>query len=94
MKPVVSALNAWSWYATPVVTSEPHHHHHHHQPTNHHPPCHSVVISVFAIVILSVIGSLFQVRIPILHISLVKPIPNIYFGGDTDTTSHDDGIDR
>lgn len=61
MKPVVSALNAWSWYApasqtasieSPIALTS----------------CflHSVVISVFAIVILSVLGSLYSVRPPTL----------------------------
>ena len=52
MKPVVSALNAWSWYgllsptATTLLTVF----------------ARSVVVSVFAIVILSIIGGLFKVR--------------------------------
>ena len=55
MKPVVSALNAWSWYvASPFLL---------------HPglytdvgPGNSVVVSVAAIIILSIIGGLFNVR--------------------------------
>ena len=50
MKPLVSAMNAWTWFA-PVLFVNP-------QDTNY---LGSIVISVFAIVILSVLGALFKV---------------------------------
>lgn len=72
MKPVVSALNAWSWYAlpthlrqsTPIVLTS-------------HPP-NSVIISIFAIVILSVLGSLYSVRRsdPLGHQPAQRPGPH------------------
>ncbi|CAP80312.1 Pc12g06850 [Penicillium rubens Wisconsin 54-1255] len=55
MKPVVSALNAWSWYApsSQTVSIE--------SPIALTPRfSNSVIISVFAIVILSVLGSLYN----------------------------------
>jgi hypothetical protein len=58
MKPVVSALNAWSWYApsSQTVSIE--------SPIALTPRfSNSVIISVFAIVILSVLGSLYNVRL-------------------------------
>ncbi|CAG8188129.1 unnamed protein product [Penicillium nalgiovense] len=55
MKPVVSALNAWSWYApsSQTVSIE--------SPIALTPRfSNSVIISVFAIIILSVLGSLYN----------------------------------
>lgn len=59
MKPVVSALNAWSWYAPPSQTASI-------ESPIALTPCslYSVVISAFAIIILSVLGSLYSVRLP------------------------------
>ena len=65
MKPVVSVLNAWSWYAftklilyllqTDQISSQ-----------------YSAIISLFAIVILSVLGSLYKVRL------LPEPLPDLF----------------
>ncbi|KAG0156175.1 hypothetical protein PDIDSM_3352 [Penicillium digitatum] len=54
MKPVVSALNAWSWYAPPSQRSI--------EKSIALTSCFvdSVVISAFAIIILSVLGSLYS----------------------------------
>ena len=69
MKPVVSALNAWSWYVPLNLAKE--------QRADAFRT--SVVVSVAAIIILSVIGSLFQVRLApmyqaFLSITSIPPI--------------------
>ena len=54
VKPVVSSLNAWSWYTSTSAFSRRIH--------AANILSNSVVVSVFAIIILSVIGGLFKVR--------------------------------
>jgi hypothetical protein len=51
LKPLVSALNAWTWFAIILLL----------HPFNDTKTVCSIVISVFAIVILSVLGALFKV---------------------------------
>lgn len=51
MKPLVSALNAWTWFALLLLL---------HPFTDANAVC-SIIISVFAIAILSVLGALFKV---------------------------------
>ena len=57
VKPVVSALNAWSWYTFTLPFPS--------ALMYANTLSNSVVVSVFAIIILSVIGGLFKVRFPI-----------------------------
>lgn len=54
MKPLVSALNAWTWYVSVLF-----------DPFHSSKYFNSIVISIFAIVILSVIGALFKVCLPV-----------------------------
>ncbi|KAJ5345228.1 hypothetical protein N7452_003232 [Penicillium brevicompactum] len=56
MKPVVSALNAWSWYVSPQFQSS--------LVIPNLLIVDSVIISLFAIVILSVLGSLYGSNSP------------------------------
>ncbi len=58
MKPVVSALNAWSWYVVSARSQS-------FMILNANDGLrYSVVVSVAAIIILSIIGGLFKVRGP------------------------------
>lgn len=72
VKPVVSAMNAWSWYTLtqpfPVAFMDA------------DIFSNSVVVSVFAIIILSVIGGLFKVRfthVPISPLGRTKHFPRL-----------------
>jgi hypothetical protein len=54
MKPVIGVFHAWSWYVPPFIRAT------HLQSSILTASPHSIVMSVFAIVILSVIGILFK----------------------------------